>query len=313
MRYQRHSVLLGKEYSLLHKKTITIVGLGALGTNIANLLARAGINLILIDNDKVDITNLQRQSLYNEKDIKKPKVTTAKSHLNKINSEIKIKTYNQLLTKKNISIINSDLIIDCTDNLETRFLINEYCHNKFPWIHTAAIKTMGVTFNILPNKPCFNCIYKNISSIEKCEDVGILNTIIALISSIAATQAMKILLNKDYETDLIRFNIWNNKLEKIKVKKSCNLCKNKKENKFIIKLCKTKAAYSTKINKKLNLNQISKKYKTIVKTPILLIIKVNNHEIIVHNYGELIFKDLKDEDKINKIAKEIYNESSISS
>ena len=205
------------------------------------------------------------------------------------------------------------MIIDCTDNLNIRFLINSFCYQKIPWIHTAALKTIGVTFNILPNKPCFNCIYKNISSFEKCEDVGILNTIVTLISSIAATQVIKILLNKDPETSLIRFNIWNNSLEKIKVKKSCNLCKNKKDEKFIIKLCKTKASYSTKINKKLDLNKISKKYKTIVKTPILLIIKKDNYEIIVHNYGELIFKNLKDENKIKKIAQEIYNESVISS
>ncbi|MFH1209405.1 MAG: HesA/MoeB/ThiF family protein [archaeon] len=317
MRYKRQSLLLGeKAQSLLLKKTITIIGLGALGTNTSNLLARAGLNLILIDHDKVDLTNLHRQSLYDELDINKSKVIASKEHLEKINSSIKIKTYNEVLTKNNISIIKSDLIIDCTDNLETRFLINSYCYNKIPWIHTAAIKTTGILFNVMPNSPCFECIYQNISSFEKCEDVGILNTIVSLISSIAATQAIKILLNKDYETSLLRFNIWNNSLEKIKVNKSCNLCMGKlkgkeenksKDNKFIIKLCKTKASYSVKLNKKLDLEKISKKYKTIVKTPILLIIKIGHYEIIIHEYGEIIFKDLKDENKIKKIAQELYS------
>ena len=115
-------------------------------------------------------------------------------------------------------------MIDCTDNLTARFLINDYCYNKIPWIHTAAIKYTGVIFNILPKKPCLKCIYKTNLDLERCEEFGVLNTIVSLTSSIAATQAIKILLKKPIEESLIRFNIWSNEIEKIKVNKTCEKC-----------------------------------------------------------------------------------------
>ena len=227
MRYSRQERLkeIGKKgQSILSKKTVTIVGLGALGTNTAQLLARSGINLRLIEFDKVDLTNLQRQSLYEESDINKKKSKVSLNKLKKINSEIKIETFNERLNDNNLDLLKSDLVIDCTDNLTTRFLINDYCYNKIPWIHTAAIKHTGVIYNILPKKPCLKCIYKKNIDLERCEEYGVLNTIVSLTSSIAVTQAIKILLNKSAEESLIRFNIWNNEIEKIKVKKSCEKC-----------------------------------------------------------------------------------------
>lgn len=227
MRYSRQERLkeIGKKgQKTLSKKTVTIVGLGALGTNTALLLARAGINLKLIDFDKVDLTNLQRQSLYEESDINKEKSKTSLSKLKQINSEIKIESCNERLNNSNLNLLNSDLVIDCTDNLTTRFLINDYCYNKIPWIHTAAIKYTGVIFNILPKKPCLKCIYKKNLDLERCEEYGVLNTTVSLTSSIAVTQAIKILLKKEPEESLIRFNIWKNEIEKINIKKNCEKC-----------------------------------------------------------------------------------------
>ncbi|MBS3155836.1 HesA/MoeB/ThiF family protein [Candidatus Woesearchaeota archaeon] len=225
MRYARQEKLIGKQAQKeLSKKTVTIVGLGALGTNVSSLLARAGINLRLIDFDKIDLTNLQRQSLYTEKDINKQKAIISKTRLKEINSEISITSFNEKLNDSNLHLLDSDLVIDCTDNLTTRFLINDYCYNKIPWIHTAAIKETGVLFNILPNKPCLKCIYKKNIDLDRCEEFGVLNSIVSLIASLALTQSIKILLNKDPEANLLRFNIWNNSLEKIKVNKTCEKC-----------------------------------------------------------------------------------------
>ena len=225
MRYSRQVALIGKQaQNKLSKKTVTILGLGALGSNIANLLARAGINLKLIDFDIVDLTNLQRQALYSEEDINKPKVIAAKERLSKINSEINIQIFNEKLTESNLKILNSDLIIDCTDNLTARFLLNDYCYNKIPWIHTAAIKYTGVVYFILPKKPCLKCIYSKNTDIDNCQELGVLNTITALIASIASTQAINFLTNNKTEESMIRFNIQENKLEKIKVTRRCKKC-----------------------------------------------------------------------------------------
>lgn len=225
MRYARQTAFLGKQAQKeLSKKTVAIVGLGALGTNTSSLLARAGIHLKLIDFDKIDLTNLQRQSLYDEKDINKQKAVISKNKLKQINSEISITFFNERLNDSNLKLLDSDLVIDCTDNLTTRLLINDYCYNKIPWIHTAAIRETGVIFNILKNKPCLRCIYKKNIDLERCEEFGVLNSIVSLTSSIAVTQAIKILLNKNPEKNLIRFNIWSNNLEKIKVSKTCEKC-----------------------------------------------------------------------------------------
>ena len=324
MRYSRQIALdkIGKKnQEKLSKKTITILGLGAIGSVTAELLARSGINLILIDHDKIDITNLQRQLLYTEKDINQYKVNIASKKLKEINSTIKIKTHKKCLTNKNLKILNSDLILDCSDNLETRFLINKYSlKTKIPWIHTAALKTRTVLYNFIQNKnntrPCFNCLYKKNSEFETCEDSGILNTVTTLIATLQATQALKALLNYKYEDKLLRINIWDNSIEKLTVKKdkNCKTCtmdvKTKKieVGKFTLKLCKTKSAYSVKPfrNVRLNLNEIKDMYEPIIETPLLLIVKIKKYEVIVHNYGELIFKDLKNEAMIKKIAKEIY-------
>jgi len=186
MRYSRQEIFIGKEnQKILENSTVSIVGLGALGSTAADLLARSGINLILIDRDLIDITNLQRQSLFTEEDIDKPKALITKEKLQEINSNIKIKPYFQDLTHKNINLIKSDLIIDCTDNLETRFLINEYSKkNNIPFIYGSAIKDKGYIFNILKNNPCLNCILKNSKTTETCETTGVLNTITNLIASI---------------------------------------------------------------------------------------------------------------------------------
>ena len=324
MKYSRNIALenIGKEgQNLLNKKNIAIVGLGAIGSLTSELMARNGVNLILIDNDKIDETNLQRQLLFTEKDIGKSKVDIAGKKLKEINFNIKIKTFKKRLTEDNLNILNSDLILDCTDNLEARFLINKYSlSTKIPWIHAAAIKTKAVLYNFVhdkDDKPCFNCIYKKNYEFETCENAGILNTITAFIATLQATQALKILLNYKYEQDLLRFDIWENSLTKIRIKKnknceSCMINTNTLKveiGDFTLKLCKTKAAYSVKPfrNVRLNLNQIKSAYEPIIETPLLLIIKIRGYEVIVHNYGELIFKDLKNELIIKQISKEIYS------
>lgn len=311
MRYSRQEALIGIEnQKLLSSKTICIIGLGALGSSSSNLLARAGVNLILIDDDKVDLSNLQRQSLFNEDDIGKNKAETAEKYLRKINSEIKIYFYNEELTKKNINLIKADLVLDCTDNLGTRFLINDFCSkNKIPWIHTAAIENSGLIFNIIPGKACFNCIYKNISNAERCEDLGISNTVTSLISSLQVNEAVKILLNKKHEENLIRVNLENNSFDKIKVGKNpkCEVCSGKfLDKKFKLELCRTKTTLMVKTNTNLNMKKLKENFGELRDAGNTLLLEIENEHVIVNNNGEIIFKHLRDENKVMGIANRIY-------
>lgn len=255
MRYIRQEILRGigkKGQARLGNSAIAVVGLGALGSVSAQLMARAGCGkLVLIDRDVVELSNLQRQSLFDEGDVGKPKALAAKEHLNKINSEIKIDFFIDDLNFNNIGRIfngDIDLILDCTDNLEARFLINDFCiKNKIPFIYSSAVGSKGYIFNVMPDRtPCLRCFLKEATPLDTCETAGILNTITNLISSIQADEAIKILLSKPYEKHLLRIDIWKNEILKIKINRNenCICCANNdfeylkgKKSSRIVKLC----------------------------------------------------------------------------
>jgi|TARA_Y100000310_G_scaffold22935_2_gene21941 adenylyltransferase/sulfurtransferase len=231
MRYIRQEIFreIGKEgQDKLRNGTVAIVGLGALGSVSAELLARAGIGkLILIDRDIVELSNLQRQSLFDENDVGKAKSIQAKVHLDEINSEIQIISVVDDLNSDNIDkIINNkiNLILDCTDNLETRFLINDFSiKNNIPFIYSSAVGSKGYVFDVIPDKTaCLKCFLIESKALDTCETVGVLNTITHLISSIQVNEAIKILLDKEYEKQLLFFDIWKNELTKIKINKNEN-------------------------------------------------------------------------------------------
>lgn len=246
-RYSRQELVLGnKAQQLLSKSKVCIVGVGALGTFSAELLARSGVSLILIDRDIVELHNLQRQALFTESDIGQPKAFAAKKHLEEINSEINIEAFSEDLNYNNIKLLNSDLVLDCTDNLLTRFLINDYCiKNKLPWIYSAVIGAIGRVMVILPGNYCFRCYFKDTKGLDTCDTVGVLNTAVAMNSSIQVSEAIKILTKNKPSLGLICINSAANEIKTINVTKNkgCICCsKNKyeyleKKEESIIKFC----------------------------------------------------------------------------
>ena len=287
MRYIRQEIFkeIGKKgQQKLRKSTVAVVGLGALGSVSANLLARAGIGkLILIDRDIVESSNLQRQNLFDESDIGKSKAICAKKNLSEINSDVNFDVFVDDLNYENINkILNFKnkikLILDCTDNLETRFLLNDFCvKNKISFIYSSAVGSKGYVFNIIHNKtPCLRCFLKEAAQLDTCETTGVLNTITGLISSIQINESIKIILNKkNIEKNLLFFDIWRNELLKIKVNKNKNcICCVKhnfeyltgKKSSRVIKLCgdnvyqiKTKNIDQNQFNKlKIKLKKIGK-------------------------------------------------------
>jgi adenylyltransferase/sulfurtransferase len=235
MRYIRQEIFreIGKKgQEKLSKSTVAVVGIGALGSNSAELLARSGVGkLLLVDRDVVELSNLQRQRLFDESDVGKPKAAAAKEHLSKINSEIKIDFCIDDLNFDNIGIIlgtKLNLILDCTDNLETRFLINDFSQkNSIPFVYSSAVGSKGYVFSIIPCKTaCLRCFLKKPVQLDTCGTEGVLNTITSLISSTQASETIKILLNRQHEESLLFFDIWKNELLKIKVtkRKNCPCC-----------------------------------------------------------------------------------------
>jgi adenylyltransferase/sulfurtransferase len=218
---------------ILLKSRVVIVGCGALGTTIANNLSRAGIGtLLIVDRDVVELNNLQRQVLFDEEDVGTPKVIAAARKLEKINSEIEIKYLIKDVNNTNIEDIMDGfhLVLDATDNVPTRMLVNDACvKNGIPWIYAGVIQANGMVMNILPDGPCFRCLLPELppaGSVPTCETAGILNTIPNIIASIESTEALKILLKKDIERRLIVYDVWEHTFDTIKVRKyeKCECC-----------------------------------------------------------------------------------------
>lgn len=272
---QEKYIKIGKEgQRKLKKSIITILGMGALGTTVAEILTRSGIGKIkLIDRDIVESSNITSQALYNLNDINKLKVEAAKEKLEKINNETKIETYPEDLDHDNVELLNSDLILDCTDNLYTRFVINDYAaKKKILWIYSSVIESKGMTLTIKPNGPCLRCIIQEpTQTLETCDTQGVLNAAIHAMASIQAKEAIKILLKQNYEKNLIVYDIWNNNLEKIKIKinKKCKTCNKQYEYltgekaKNITKLCGS-GVYQLK-NENINFQQLKEKLGKIGK------------------------------------------------
>jgi adenylyltransferase/sulfurtransferase len=231
-RYERQYILkeIGREgQDKLDKSRAAIVGIGALGSVSADLLARAGIgNILLIDRDFLEINNLQRQVLYDEQDLKDhlPKAAAAQRKLARINSEIRIEyqiadvnagTVGELLK-------GADLIVDGTDNFETRFLLNDFSlKHGIPWIYGGAVQTEGMSYVVLPGEgPCLRCLFGTAPGPEDaqtCDRVGILAPVAHLIASFQAVEAIKILAGKrgDVERKLWKVDLWSRQFKAISV------------------------------------------------------------------------------------------------
>ncbi len=252
-RYSRQQILseIGKKgQEKIRNSCIAIVGIGALGTAAAELLARAGVGkLILIDRDVVELSNLQRQLLFTEKYFGRSKAAVAAERLKEINSEIEIISHAAHLSLENSSLITSaNLVLDCTDNLQTRFVINQTCRkNNIPWIYAAAIRTEGYVLPIFPQGPCLRC-FLSASPMETCATAGVLNTIALVTAAYQVTLALKIILQgsdnsartilsqneavrKVPEGELLKINVWQQTFRKIKIKKrkDCPVCLGKED------------------------------------------------------------------------------------
>jgi len=205
----------------LSQSCVVIVGCGATGSALASLLARSGIGrLRILDRDYVELSNLQRQSLFDENDAREsvPKAIAAARQIGRFNSQIAVEPHVADLTPANVDSLlgGCNLILDGTDNFETRYLINDYAvKNSVPWIYTAAVGSYAVTMNILPGETaCLACIFPESprGTVETCETAGILNSAVNLVASIAATEALKLLVGARLKMrpTLLSWDVWSN-------------------------------------------------------------------------------------------------------
>jgi len=235
-RYSRQIIL--KNVGVIGQKKILntkvlIVGVGGLGCPIADYLSRAGVGTIgIADFDKVNLSNIHRQNLYNSKDVGKYKVDVVKKKIKSINPFTKIKTYKKKITKKNLNkIIKSfDIIADGSDNFKTKFLLNKYSIKYKKILITGAISKFDghvFTFDFKDSKtPCLRCFYQSEPSDEilNCEAEGIMGPLAGIIGNIQANEILKKILKigKDLNKNILILNLLTLNFRKVVFKKKSN-------------------------------------------------------------------------------------------
>ncbi len=236
-RYRRQTVLpeIGPHgQRAISESTAVVVGLGALGSISADVLARAGVGrLRLVDRDVVELVNLQRQSLYSEEDLDRPKAEAAADRLRKVNSDIEVDPLAKDVHAGTVHDIlrGVDIIVDGTDNLETRFLLNESAIDAhLPFVYAGAIATYGMVLAIRsPDTACFRCFNPKPlppGSLPTCETAGIFNAVSAQIGAIQAGEALRLLVRNPPSGDLLVIDGWRPGIERIHIARraDCPAC-----------------------------------------------------------------------------------------
>jgi adenylyltransferase/sulfurtransferase len=208
---------------------VLIIGLGALGTVTADQIVRAGVGFVrLVDRDFVELSNLQRQSLFDEEDIQHnlPKAVAAEAKLRRVNSSVQIESKVDDVNPSNVEdyISDIDLVLDALDNFETRFVVNDACakHRK-SWIYTAAVGSYGLVMPVIPGTtPCLRCLLGNLpapGSSPSCETAGVVAPITHIIASIQVAEALKLLTgNLDpAAVRLTAYDVWSHRFQRIDV------------------------------------------------------------------------------------------------
>jgi adenylyltransferase/sulfurtransferase len=196
----------------LQSSRVAIVGCGALGTVLANVLARAGVGFLrIVDRDYVELTNLQRQVLFDEQDARDgvPKATAAVEKLQRVNAEVAYDAVVADFNPENAERIvgDVDLALDGTDNLDTRYVLNDACVKLGkPWVYVAAVASYGVLMPIVPGQTaCLRCIFPEqpaAGSVDTCDTAGVLGPLPGIVASFAATEALKLLVGAHEQLSL---------------------------------------------------------------------------------------------------------------
>jgi molybdopterin/thiamine biosynthesis adenylyltransferase len=211
----------------LLESRVLIVGCGALGTAHAESLARAGVGRLRIaDRDFVEASNLQRQTMFTERDASEriPKAVAASNHIREINGEIEVESEITDVNHSNIERLVQDcnVVMDGTDNFATRYLINDACvKHRVDWIYGAAVGSYGVTMTIQPHQtPCLRCVFEEAppaAGAPTCDTAGVIMPIISVISAVQVAEALKLLTgqNDNLHRSLMQFDVWRNEWRKI--------------------------------------------------------------------------------------------------
>jgi molybdopterin-synthase adenylyltransferase len=302
----------------LRASRAVVVGCGAIGAAAANLLVRAGVGHVrIVDRDFVEPSNLQRQTLFEEADAREalPKAVAAEHRLRAINSDVSVEGIVDDLNASNAGelLAGYPLILDGTDNFETRFLMNDYSvKSQTPWIYAAAVSSYGLTMTILPGKtPCLACLLESSSGLgmeETCDTVGVLGPIVNLIASLEVAEALKILAGRASALHgrLLSCDVWSGRMQSVAPERNpkCRACVRhdfsylEGEAQPHITLCGRDSVQIHERNRKLDLQallqRLSPTLGDVRQNGFLLRFHADAYEVTVFSDGRAVIKGTKD-------------------
>ncbi|SFE70477.1 adenylyltransferase and sulfurtransferase [Paenibacillus algorifonticola] len=218
----------------LSESAVLIIGMGALGTVLANHMVRAGVGLVrFVDRDYVERSNLQRQMLYDEEDVENgyPKAVAAEKKLRKINSDVKIEAIVADVTVQNIDalLMDIDLVLDGTDNFQTRFLLNDACFRSgIPFTYGGAVSSRGMSAILVPGAtPCLRCFIQSADAGgQTCDMIGVISPVVDIVASYQAVEALKYLVGATDKrrNSLMTFDLWQNHSFEMKLGEPAKQC-----------------------------------------------------------------------------------------
>jgi molybdopterin/thiamine biosynthesis adenylyltransferase len=220
-RYSKHELVeqIGSKAEQMRQKSVTIVGLGGVGSVVAEMLIRAGINVRIIDKGRILEDELQRLSLFLEEDIEKFKAKQAKKRLEMINPHVTVKAFHEDLTEHTMYLVDSDLVIDCSNDLKVSLMIDKYCFKKgIPMIYSYVAGTQGQIF-IIDKKVSLSQISEYVKNI-RISDKGIMAATIHTAAGIIGSKTAKILLGLSHQDNMLAFDVWDFTFEKKFVRKN---------------------------------------------------------------------------------------------
>jgi molybdopterin-synthase adenylyltransferase len=304
---------------------VTLCGCGALGTVLANALVRAGVgHLRLIDRDFVETSNLQRQVLFDERDVadELPKAEAAVRKLATINSQVRVEPVVADIDRTNIEELcrDADVILDGSDNFEVRYLINDVAVKLGkPWVYGGCVGSHGQTMTILPGQtPCLRCVFEAAPApgeIGTCETAGVLSPIVNIIASLQAAEAFKILVGRTeaINHELIYLDVWENVQRRIRIapllgKVDCPCCQHRRfewlegeHGSQTTSLCGRNAVQvSHRSASQLNFEELARQLTTLGSVHhnrFLLKFNAEGHEFTVFPDGRAIIKGTDDVDR----------------
>jgi molybdopterin-synthase adenylyltransferase len=310
---------LGREgQERLATSSAVLVGCGAIGAAAANLLVRAGIGrLRILDRDFVEASNLQRQALFTESDVREalPKAVAAERNLRTINSDVEVEGIVADVTGRNVAELLSGfpLILDGTDNFESRFLVNDFAVSSgTPWIYAAAVASYGLTFTILPGKTaCLACLLDSFAAgglEETCDTIGVLGPIVNLVASLEVTEALKLLAGRStaLRDSVVSCDVWTGRFQSIHPERNaqCRVCVHRQfsylsgEVQPHITMCGRDSVQIHERSRSLDLKTLQDRLVSAVsdvrQNGFLLRFRVPPYEMTVFQDGRAILKGTKD-------------------